>query len=117
MFFDFDEHKKLMMVRSPEYITRDDLETFLEQAVSLHHKHGKLNLLLDWSEHWFSSSDVEKAGLYASAQMKTMFSKIAVLCNPQHREVVDSWKAATGLNLRVFTSNQQQDLFHWLGDS
>lgn len=114
MFFDFDDRKKLMMVRSSQYITREDLESFLTEAVTLYHKHGQLKLMLDWSDHWFSSTEVEKAGLYASAQMKTMFGKIAVLCHPQHRDVIASWKVATGLNLRSFPPEEEQNLLQWL---
>lgn len=103
-----------MLVEASEYGTRDDLDRFLDEAASHFRAHGKMNLLLDWQNYWYNAKDVERAGLYASANMKTMFAKIAVLCHPQQAREASNWKASSSLNIKVFLPDQRDDLRSWL---
>ena len=110
----FDEQRKTMIVEASEHGSRADMDDFLDQAVEHFHVHGKLKLMLNWLNYHSNSIEVQKAGLYASANMKTMFSKIAVICNPEHQKEASNWKSATGLNIRVFLPAQRDEMQQWL---
>ena len=114
MICHFDKKTKILTVEASEHGTREDLDAFLDEAVSHFHAHGKLKLVLDWLHYTSNSVEVEKAGMYVSASMKTMFSKIAVICKPQQREQANNWKATTSLNIKIYRPEEHGDMIKWL---
>ncbi len=114
MICQFDKKTKTLTVEASEHGTREDLDAFLDEAVAHSHDHGKMKLVLDWLKYTSNSIEVERAGMYVSASMKTMFSKIAVICTPEQRAQANNWKMTTSLNIKVFRPDERDAMVQWL---